>query len=260
MLRMVADNVALVRRARRRARRRRRPRLGRADRLELGAAAARRVPRRRRAVRAVRPGRRRAPVRRLPGDGWRRGVLHRVLPAAGAGRGGDRAGRAPVAARVLLVGVRRRRAAAGRQRDDGDRAPRRSAGRPLHLPRRDAGVAERARTSTSTPASSSAPGSPAGSTATATSTATGTTCRRSAAGRSRCRRCSSVATATARRSGAPAPSSASATTLPRLHRSVILDGCGHWTQQERPDDVNEALARFPLRGRVKDPLVDFSGP
>lgn len=33
-------------------------------------------------------------------------------------------------------------------------------------------------------------------------------------------------------------------TLPRLHRSVILDGCGHWTQQERPNEVNEALLDF----------------
>ena len=35
-----------------------------------------------------------------------------------------------------------------------------------------------------------------------------------------------------------------ATTLPRLHRSIILDGCGHWTQQERPTDVNDALLEF----------------
>jgi pimeloyl-ACP methyl ester carboxylesterase len=35
-----------------------------------------------------------------------------------------------------------------------------------------------------------------------------------------------------------------AMTLPKLHRSVILDGCGHWTQQERPDEVNEALIEF----------------
>jgi pimeloyl-ACP methyl ester carboxylesterase len=34
------------------------------------------------------------------------------------------------------------------------------------------------------------------------------------------------------------------TTLPKLHRSLILKGCGHWTQQERPDDVNEALIDF----------------
>jgi pimeloyl-ACP methyl ester carboxylesterase len=34
------------------------------------------------------------------------------------------------------------------------------------------------------------------------------------------------------------------TTLPRLHRSIILPGCGHWTQQERPAEVNEALLDF----------------
>ena len=33
-------------------------------------------------------------------------------------------------------------------------------------------------------------------------------------------------------------------TLPKLHRSVILDGCGHWTQQERPDEVNRELLDF----------------
>jgi pimeloyl-ACP methyl ester carboxylesterase len=33
-------------------------------------------------------------------------------------------------------------------------------------------------------------------------------------------------------------------TLPRLHRSVILPGCGHWTQQERPAEVNESLIEF----------------
>ena len=27
-------------------------------------------------------------------------------------------------------------------------------------------------------------------------------------------------------------------------RSVILPGCGHWTQQERPAEVNEALLDF----------------
>ena len=34
------------------------------------------------------------------------------------------------------------------------------------------------------------------------------------------------------------------TTLPHLHRSIILEGCGHWTQQERPAEVNEALLEF----------------
>jgi pimeloyl-ACP methyl ester carboxylesterase len=33
-------------------------------------------------------------------------------------------------------------------------------------------------------------------------------------------------------------------TLPHLHRSTILEGCGHWTQQERPDQVNDALIDF----------------
>ena len=32
--------------------------------------------------------------------------------------------------------------------------------------------------------------------------------------------------------------------LPRLHASIILSGCGHWTQQERPREVNEALLDF----------------
>ena len=33
-------------------------------------------------------------------------------------------------------------------------------------------------------------------------------------------------------------------TLPALHASVVLDGCGHWTQQERPEDVNRILVDF----------------
>lgn len=43
--------------------------------------------------------------------------------------------------------------------------------------------------------------------------------------------------------GAPAIA-AFGETLPHLHRSTILPGCGHWTQQERPDEVNEALVDF----------------
>jgi pimeloyl-ACP methyl ester carboxylesterase len=43
--------------------------------------------------------------------------------------------------------------------------------------------------------------------------------------------------------GAPAIA-AFGETLPRLHRSIILEGCGHWTQQERPAEVNEALLDF----------------
>lgn len=32
--------------------------------------------------------------------------------------------------------------------------------------------------------------------------------------------------------------------VPRLHADVTLPGCGHWTQQERPDEVNAALLDF----------------
>jgi pimeloyl-ACP methyl ester carboxylesterase len=35
-------------------------------------------------------------------------------------------------------------------------------------------------------------------------------------------------------------------TLPLLTRSIILDGCGHWTQQERAAEVNAALVEFLL--------------
>ncbi|HEU4429070.1 MAG TPA: alpha/beta hydrolase [Myxococcota bacterium] len=33
-------------------------------------------------------------------------------------------------------------------------------------------------------------------------------------------------------------------TLPRLTRSVVLDGAGHWIQQERPDETNALLLEF----------------
>ena len=32
--------------------------------------------------------------------------------------------------------------------------------------------------------------------------------------------------------------------LPGLRRTVLLDGCGHWVQQERPAEVNAALVEF----------------
>ena len=34
------------------------------------------------------------------------------------------------------------------------------------------------------------------------------------------------------------------TTVPRIHRAVVLTGCGHWTQQERPAETNAALLEF----------------
>ena len=35
--------------------------------------------------------------------------------------------------------------------------------------------------------------------------------------------------------------------VPKLTRTITLSGCGHWTQQERPREVNEAILAF-LRG------------
>ena len=32
--------------------------------------------------------------------------------------------------------------------------------------------------------------------------------------------------------------------VPKLEQTIILPGCGHWTQQERPDEVNAALVSF----------------
>ena len=32
--------------------------------------------------------------------------------------------------------------------------------------------------------------------------------------------------------------------VPGLRRTLLLPGCGHWTQQERPDEVNAALLGF----------------
>jgi pimeloyl-ACP methyl ester carboxylesterase len=38
-----------------------------------------------------------------------------------------------------------------------------------------------------------------------------------------------------------------ATFVPALRETMVLPGCGHWTQQERPDAVNAAMIGF-LRG------------
>ena len=32
--------------------------------------------------------------------------------------------------------------------------------------------------------------------------------------------------------------------VPNLRKTIMLPGCGHWTQQERPDEVNAALIGF----------------
>ena len=32
--------------------------------------------------------------------------------------------------------------------------------------------------------------------------------------------------------------------VPQLRKTIMLPGCGHWTQQERPDAVNVAMIEF----------------
>jgi pimeloyl-ACP methyl ester carboxylesterase len=45
---------------------------------------------------------------------------------------------------------------------------------------------------------------------------------------------------------------AQAQLVPQLRESIVLPGCGHWTQQERPAEVNAAMLRFlgQLGGRA----------
>ncbi len=35
--------------------------------------------------------------------------------------------------------------------------------------------------------------------------------------------------------------------VPNLTKTITIKDCGHWTQQEKPDEVNQALIEF-LRG------------
>jgi len=35
--------------------------------------------------------------------------------------------------------------------------------------------------------------------------------------------------------------------VPNLKRALLIEGAGHWIQQERPDEVNAALLEF-LKG------------
>ena len=32
--------------------------------------------------------------------------------------------------------------------------------------------------------------------------------------------------------------------VPQLREKILLPDCGHWTQQERPEEINAALIRF----------------
>jgi len=38
--------------------------------------------------------------------------------------------------------------------------------------------------------------------------------------------------------------------LPRLKQKLIIEGAGHWIQQERPDEVNAALIAFLRENRA----------
>ncbi len=116
--------------------------------------------------------------------------------------------------------------------------------RPLRPPRGAALTGSPRTTWTSTRRSSSAPGSGARSTATATWTGTGWT--------SRAWRGSPInvpALFVGGEKDGPTIWGAGAIarypeTLPRLRGSHILPGCGHWIQQERPDELNELLTGF----------------
>ena len=82
------------------------------------------------------------------------------------------------------------------------------------------------------------------STAIAAPISTGSTWPPSRIGRSRSRRSSSAESSMARRSGARRRSSASPRTLPKLYKSVIVPGSGHWIQQEAADVTNTELLEF----------------
>ncbi|MEY9227950.1 pimeloyl-ACP methyl ester carboxylesterase [Bradyrhizobium japonicum] len=39
--------------------------------------------------------------------------------------------------------------------------------------------------------------------------------------------------------------------LPNLTRKLIIEGAGHWVQQERSDEVNAALLKFLREATVR---------
>ncbi len=208
------------------------------------------------AERAVHAPRRAAPHRRLRRRGRRRGVLRHVLPGARP-RGGARSSR--TSGPGWRASTRRSPATPSRRPTAGACSSSRRAGAwPTASPSgAAAGAGSPRRTSTCTRASSSGPVS-----------------------RARCNRYRnmdrdwedlaawdgapvrqpSLFLAGARDAtlgGSAARSSASATTLPGLVASHVLDGCGHWVQQERPDEVNgcwsTGWAKWP------SPVCRFSG-
>jgi len=100
--------------------------------------------------------------------------------------------------------------------------------------------------STTTSASLSSPAFGGRSTATAITIGTSPSYGTSREAASNCRRSTSAASGTwfSRCSETPAPH---ASALPDLRGLHLLPGCGHWTQQERPQAVNDHLLAW-LRG------------
>jgi pimeloyl-ACP methyl ester carboxylesterase len=43
--------------------------------------------------------------------------------------------------------------------------------------------------------------------------------------------------------------------VPGLRKVVMLPGCGHWAQQERPSEVNQELIEFLAALELSDPLA-----
>ena len=125
--------------------------------------------------------------------------------------------------------------------------------RPPARARRPARLAVARRSSTTTSPSSPAPASPAASTGTATWTATGRSPNASPAPRSTCRRCSSAAALdpVLRMTPPETPRRRSST----IAGPFVVDGAGHWVQQEKPEEVNAALVLVPPRARPRRELT-----
>ena len=167
-------------------------------------------------------------------------ILRRVLPGTGPRRSRDRSRRAAMAARILLVRVRRR----SQRPQHFDRAARAAAARQVRLPRNDAALVVAEPISTSTRANSSIPASSARCRVIATSTATG---RISPAFADQPITIPALFIGGSRDGptiwGAPAIERFPQT-LPKLFRSEIIDGAGHWIQQEAAQRTNELLIEF----------------
>ena len=111
-------------------------------------------------------------------------------------------------------------------------APRAGSGTRCTCPTRRSRPGSRTSTPSSPPSSATA--SPARSTATATSSATGRTWPRSTG----CRQPSIFITG-----------ERDSTRLWMPAEGTVIADCGHWVQQERPDEVNAVLLEFLQRGR-----------